>query len=129
MGTPEFPSSLCQLLKLRGSASYIQTILVNVEYEDVEFGTEQGLFLPQHGWTDFDAILADENYRALEKVTLNLRIGFIGWDPKLRSTHTEGIKLLMDTLFPAVKASGRVELDVVIDMHGNDEIATPCAAQ
>jgi len=119
MGTPQFPSSLCQLLKLRGSTSYIQTIVVHLEYEDVELGTEQGLFLPQHGWADFDAVLADENYRALEKATLNLAIGFIWWDPKLRSTHTERIKLLMDTLFPAVKASGRVEMDIVINVYGN----------
>ena len=121
MGTPQFPSSLYHLLKLRGSTSYIQTIVVHIEYGDVELGTEEGLFLSDHGWSDFDAILADENYKALEKVILNLRIGFIWWDPQLRSTHTERIKLLMGTHFPAVKASRRVDLDVVINMHGNDE--------
>ena len=89
METPQFPSSICQLLKLRGSSSYIQTIVVHVEYEAVELGTEPELFLPDHGWADFDTVLADENYRALEKVTLNLGIGFFSWDPDLRSTHTE----------------------------------------
>lgn len=127
MGTPQFPSSLHQFFKLRGSSNYIQTIVVHLEYEDVELGVElgiEGLFLPDHGWwADFDAILADENYRALEKVTLNLGIGFISWDPKLRSTYTERTKLLMDKLFPAVKASGRVEMDVVINMYGDDETA------
>ena len=120
-GTPQFPSSLCQLLKLRGSTSYIQTIVVHVEYEDVEMGTEQGLFLPDRGWADFDVILADENYRALKKITLHLRIGFIWWNPGLQSMHAERIKFLMDELFPAVKASGRVEIDFVIDIYGNDE--------
>jgi hypothetical protein len=125
MGTPQLPSSLCQFFKLRGSSSYIQTIVIHVEYEGMELGSEDGLFLPGHGWADFDTILADENYRALEKVTLNLGIGCNSWDPKLRSTHTEGTKLLMDKLFPVVKASGRVEMDVIINMYGDDETAAP----
>ncbi|KIM39567.1 hypothetical protein M413DRAFT_447049, partial [Hebeloma cylindrosporum] len=58
MGTPQFPSSLCRLLKLQGSTSYIQTIVVHIDYVDVEAGTEEGLFLPNHGWAGFDAILA-----------------------------------------------------------------------
>ena len=119
MGNPQFPLSLCQLLRLRGSTSDIQTIVVHLRYDDVELGTEQGLFQPQQGWADFDAVLADENYRALEKATLNLTIGFVWWDPVLRSTYTERIKLLMDTLFPAVKASGRVEMDIVIVVYGD----------
>ena len=88
----------------------------------MEPGTEPGLFLPDHGWADFDTILTDENYRALEKVTLNLGIRFIPWDPNLRSTHTESTKLLMEKLFPAVKASGRVEMDVIINICGEDDI-------
>jgi len=85
-------------------------------------GTEQGLFLPDHGWSNFDAVLADENYRALEKVTLHLQIGFIWWNPTFRPTHSKRIKLLMDELFPAVKASGRVEIDFVINISGNDDL-------
>ena len=123
MGTPQFPPSLRQFFKLRGSSSYIQTIVIHVEYEGAELGLEDGLFLSDHGWADFDTILADENYRALEKVTLNLGIGFNSWDPKLWSAHTKGTKLHMDKLFPAVKASGRVLMDVIIYMCGDDETA------
>jgi len=123
MGTPQLPSSLRQFFKLRGSSSYIQTIVIHVEYEGAELGSEDGLCLPDHGWADFDTIFADENYRTLEKVTLNLGIGCNSWDAKLRSTRTEGTKLLVDKLFPAVKASGRVEMDVIIHMYADETAA------
>ncbi|KIM43795.1 hypothetical protein M413DRAFT_9714 [Hebeloma cylindrosporum] len=114
MGTLQFPLSIRRLLKLRGSTSDVQTMDIHLGYGRVEPGTEERLLLPDLGWADFDAILADENYRSLEKVTLNVRIGFIPYSEPLPLHVTERAKLLIGKLFPAVNASGRIKMEVVV---------------
>ena len=108
---PSFPSSICQLLNLRGSTSDIQTMYISVTYGGVEPGTERQILHPSLGWADFDTILADENYRALKLIKLEFEIEFTRWHHTPRSGLFE-IKSLVDGLFPAVNASGRVRMDI-----------------
>jgi hypothetical protein len=88
---------------------------INIQYRDVEMGTERQLLQLDHGWADFDVILADENYRALKKITLTLGIEFVWWDPTTMLTD-DGIKPLVARLFPAVNASGRVKMVILVNL-------------
>jgi len=90
---------------------------INVQYQGMDPGIERQLLRPDHGWADFDTILADENYRALKKITLILGIEFAWWFPTPRSTLTEeGVKPRIAKLFPKLKGSGRVKMEILVNL-------------
>jgi len=89
---------------------------INLQYQGVKPGTEHQFLQPDYGWAHFDTILADENYRALKKITLILGIQFTRWDPtSLFGLSDEEIKVLVGKLFSEVNASGRVELVILVN--------------
>ena len=66
---------LNQLLSTSTSSSGIETLEIDITYDDVDVGCGKELFLSDAGWSRLDKLFTSEKFVSLRKVILSLDLG------------------------------------------------------
>ena len=93
---------LNQLLSTSTSSSGIETLEIDITYDDVDVGCGKDLFLSDAGWSRLDNLFTSEKFVSLQKVVLSLNLEI---DEKEKLESERNLTLpYVNALFPMFRA-------------------------
>ena len=110
--------SLNQLLSTSTSSSGIETLEIDITYDDVDVGCGKDLFLSDAGWSRLDKLFTSEKFVSLKKVVLSLSLE-IDEEEKLESERNLTLPYV-NALFPMFRSladTHRVDTQRTLETH------------